>query len=264
MNKLILALALALPLSAAAGGLPEGSFKGHTPVVRDPNVMALLIRKDPARPGVSYAVLAEYTRLKGIPGPERLEITSWIPRMHAFQVEQLSPLRYAFRPLHVVNGELETDGRYVPGALQLAKPGTLDGATLTRFDRDSALFAETITFDGRVGSTWEPYVQGNFFWAKDSSGGDYFKKGINTVLSDDQVADFRTADVRGSYQMTEKLPGLWTLSPKGQSLLGADKVTGRIGVFIDIVNWKPLFTTNELLLINPDDARDVGFFYQRH
>jgi hypothetical protein len=35
-------------------------------------------------------------------------------------------------------------------------------------------------------------------------------------------------------------------------------------VFIDIVNWKPFFTTDELLLVNPDDAKDVGFYYERH
>jgi hypothetical protein len=35
-------------------------------------------------------------------------------------------------------------------------------------------------------------------------------------------------------------------------------------VFIDIVNWKPKFTTEELMLINPDDATDVGFYYEKH
>lgn len=260
MRSIVLLAVLAVSAQAA---LPEGSWKGNTPVVKDPNVMTLLLKKDPSRAGISYAVLAEYTRLKHIPGPERLEITSWIPRMHAFRVEEISPLRYALRPLHVENGEIVPDGRYIPAALQLAKDGTLEGATLTRYDRDSVLFAETITFSGRAGSTWEAYVPGTFFWAHDTSGGDYFKKGINTTLSDDHVADFRTADVEGGFQMTEKVPGLWTLTSKNATK-GADKITDKIGVFIDIVNWKPLFTTNELLLINPDDARDVGFFYQRH
>ena len=35
-------------------------------------------------------------------------------------------------------------------------------------------------------------------------------------------------------------------------------------VFFDIVNWKLFRTTNEALLIDPDNARNVGFFYERH
>lgn len=266
MRPIVLTLAVAL-LAASAGAkdLPEGGATGHTPLVKDPDVMALLIKKDKSKEGIWYAVLSEYTRLKHIPGPERLEVTRWVPRMHAYRVEKISDVRYAMRPLHVsAAGEIEPDGQYVPSALQLKEAGTLKGATLTRFDKGSNLFSETITFDGSLGSTWENFVVGNFFWSRDPTGGDYLKKGINTTLSDDHVADFRTEKISGSFQMTEKVPGFWTLKAKNGKAVGADKIEDRIGVFIDIVNWKPLFTTNELLLINPDDPRDVGFFYQRH
>lgn len=64
--------------------------------------------------------------------------------------------------------------------------------------------------------------------------------------------------------MVEVAPKIFTFKPKGAITKGADKVLSRIAVFVDIVNWKPFFTTDELLLVNPDDAKDVGFYYERH
>ena len=63
--------------------------------------------------------------------------------------------------------------------------------------------------------------------------------------------------------IAERAPGIFVFTPRGQ-VTGANQVASRVGVFVDIVNWKPFFTTDELLLINPDDARDLGFYYERH
>ena len=71
-------------------------------------------------------------------------------------------------------------------------------------------------------------------------------------------------DIVGKFDAVEKAPGMYVFTTKGSVAKGADKVVNRIGVFVDIVNWKPFFTTDELLLINPDDAKDVGFYYERH
>ncbi|MBI4423206.1 MAG: hypothetical protein HY554_05745 [Elusimicrobia bacterium] len=261
---LAVAVSFLAPARGRAGPLPEGSFKGTTPFLGGPDVMALLVRKDPGNPSAYYAVLAEYDRLCGIPAPERLKITRWVPRLYAYRAEEIGRDRYAMKPLRVsAAGDIEVDGQAVADSLTLAKPGTMDGATLIRFNRNSVTTAETVTFSGRAGSTWEDYVPGKYFGSKDASGGDYLKKDVNMTLSPDKVADFFQQDIRGQFQVAEKAPGMFTFAAKSPGNLGNDKVVTRIGVFVDIVNWKPIFTTEELLLINPDDARDVGFYYER-
>ncbi len=263
--KLSLALsALLLAAAAHAGDLPEGSFNGTSALLHGPDVMAFIVRRDAKNPTAGYAVLAEYTRLPFIPGPERLEIARWVPRLYVYRLEQKTPLVYTVQPLRTNKGEIVPDAGYpVLGELTLAKKGTMDGATLTRYEKTSALAAEVVTFSGKVSSTWEPYVPGNFFRSKDATGGDYLRKDINTRLGEDKVGDFFQLDFTGKFDFIEKIPGLWTLKAKGP-VAGVDQATDRIGVFIDIVNWRPFFTTKELLLINPDDAKDVGFYYQRH
>lgn len=247
-----------------AGPLPEGAVRGSSQLVGRPDVMALLVRKDP-KTDASYAVLADYDRINGYVVPDRLAITKWVRRMYAYRVEETGDRRYALRPLRVSPaGEIEVDERRTPDVLSLAEEGTLKGATLIRYERNSPVVAERILFKRRLTSTWEDYVPGKFFGTKNSSGGDYFRKGVNMVLSEDKAAEFAQEDIQGRFTVAEKAPGMFTFAPQGAGHLGADKVVSRIGVFIDIVNWKPLFTTEELLLINPDDAADVGFYYERH
>jgi hypothetical protein len=260
MNTIIRSAAVVLLLAASASaGVPNGSFKGATPKLADPDVMAFIVRGD-------YAVLMEYTRQKWIPGPERIELTKWVPRTYVFKLEPNGDKRYSVRPIRVsASGELVADPAYpVANSLVLKKDGKMDGAVLTRYDKGSVLAAETITFDGKLSSTWENYVPGDYFWSKDPTGGDYFHKAVNTKLSKDKVASFDLEDIQGRYDMTEKAPGLFTFTAKAADQKGAAKVLPRIAVFIDIVNWKPFMTTDELLTINPDDAKDVGFYYERH
>jgi hypothetical protein len=265
-HALFLALAASLLAVSAHADLPEGSFRGRTPALRGDDVMALIVRRDAGDARKGYAVLSEYTRVPYIPGPERLEITRWVPRMYIFRVEETSAHHYAFRPLHVSGaGALELDNGYShAGELVTVHGGdNLIGAVLTRYDKTSLVPAETITFDGNVSSTWQPYVAAEFFASHDATGGDYFHHRVNTVLRPDHVGVFSQPDITGDFRFTEAVPGIWLLTPLG-AVTGQNLVATRIAVFIDIVNWKPFFTTNELMLINPDNARDVGFYYQRH
>lgn len=258
-----LLLSLVFLASNAAAALPDGSYKGHSAFLKNADVMSLLIRGD-------YAILAEYTRLRFIPGPERLEITNWVPRTYFYKLEAAGENKFALRAQRVNgSGDLENDPGYlVNNLLTLKKKGKLDGATLTRYERGSAFPAETITFDGKLSSTWEDYVPGNYFGSKDATGNDYLHKAINTVLAKDMKAEFNQTQIKGQeivgkFTITQKAPGVFTFKADGAGV-GTDKVAKTIGVFVDIVNWKPFFTTDELLLINPDDAKDVGFYYERH
>lgn len=263
-RSLLLALTLVTLASAAHADVPEGSFGGSSPRLSGPDIMGFLIRQDPANPREGYALLAEYDRLPYIPGPERLEITRWIPRMYAYKVEQTGQNTFAMKPLRVSPaGQLEVDPGYANfGTLTLGRRGMLD-ATLTRYEKGSIMIAETVTFAHRISSTWEAYVPGNYFGTKDNSGGDYASSAVNTVLRADKTAAFTQEQVQGEFDIAERAPGIFVFTPRGQ-VVGAAQVAGRIGVFVDIVNWKPFFTTDELLLINPDDARDLGFYYERH
>lgn len=267
-NRLALVAVFAASLFSmpAVAAVPEGSFRGSSPVLTGADVMALIIRRDPADARKGYALLAEYTRVPYIPGPERIELTKWVPRVYAYRVEETATGRFAFKPLRVsAAGSLEVDPGYANfGQLTLARNGRVEGGTLTRYDRGSVMIAETVTFNGRLSSTWEGYVPGDYFGTKDSSGNDYFHSTVNTVLRPDMTAVFTQREVVGTFSIAERAPGLFVFTPQGANVVGADRVASRIGVFIDIVNWKPFFTTDELLLVNPDDARDVGFYYERH
>lgn len=258
-------LATVLASAAHAGRLPEGSWGGSSPLIGGPDVMALLVRRDPVNPTAGYAILAEYTRLPYIPGPERLEIARWVPRLYAYRVEQTGKDRFAMKPLRVSPaGEIIVDTAHPAGELTLAKAGTLVGATMTRFEKGSPAPVETISFEGKVSSTWEKWLPGDYFGSKDSTGADYMHKRVNTRLGKDQSADFFQQDIVGKFVAVEKAPRMFVFTPSGAVAKGGDKIAGRIGVFVDIVNWKPFMTTDELLLINPDDAKDVGFYYERH
>lgn len=268
MNNLLRSFVAAAALASAAhaGPLPVGSWGGASALISGPDVMALIVRRDPVNPTAGWAILAEYTRLPYIPGPERLEIARWVPRLYAYRVEQIGKDRFAMKPLRVsAAGEIEVDGGYASfGELTLAKSGTLVGATMTRFEKDAPEAAETIAFEGKVSSTWEGWVPGDYFGSQDSTGGDYTHKRVNTRLGKDKSVDFFQQDIAGKFTAAEKAPGMFVFTPSGAVAKGLDKVAGRIAVFVDIVNWKPFFTTDELLLINPDDAKDVGFYYERH
>ena len=269
-RKILLALAVAV--SAAVPGraqffwesdLPEGAFWGASNLLKGSDVMTLVIRKDEANPKAAYAVLAEYTRTPIPPGPERLKLARWVPRVYAYHLEPVAEKRYALRPLRLQNGEIVFDAE-TSGVLVLDQKKLLKDAVLTRYEKGSSFIAERITFQTRASSRWEKLVVGQFYGSHDSTGADYLGKAGNMTIAEDGAAEFLQPDVKGSFRLVEKLPRMFVFQPAGGESLGADKILNRIGVFIDIVSWKPFFTTDELLLINPDDAKDVGFYYERH
>ncbi|UPT75849.1 MAG: hypothetical protein M0D55_09350 [Elusimicrobiota bacterium] len=267
MNNLLRSLLLTslLAASAQAGPIPEGSWGSGE--IEKSDIMSLIIKADAGNPTAGWAVLAEYTRLH-VPIatgllPERLRVANWVPRMYLYRVGQLDKLRFSLSPVKVsASGGLEIDTTKAVSELTLAQPGTLAGGTLAR--KEDGRPDETIVWRNKISSTWEGYVPGDYFGSKDSTGGDYLHKRVNTRLSKEKVADFFQAEIVGKFDMVEAAPGIFTFKAKGAAEKGADKVLPRIAVFIDIVNWKPFFTTDELMLINVDDARDVGFYYERH
>lgn len=254
-----------LAAAAHAGPIPEGSWGSSQ--IRRQDVMALIIKADKDNPTAGWAILAEYTRLH-VPIatgllPERLRVANWVPRIYLFRVGQLDKLRFKLSPVKVgANGGIEVDAAKPASELTLAEKGTLAGGTLLR--KENGREDETINWRNKISSTWEGYVPGAYFGSKDATGGDYLHKRINTRLGEDKVADFFQTEIKGKFEMTEVAPKIFTFKANGAVEKGADKVLPRIAVFIDIVNWKPFFTTDELMLINTDDAKDVGFYYERH
>lgn len=254
---------------ALAAGLQEGSYKGKSSLINNNvtnhDVMAFLIKKDPSQEGRYHAVLAEYTRLPFTTVTVRTAITKWVPRLYAYRLEKISDLEYSVQPLRVSDdGDIEINPKFQISKLKLQTAGQMDGAVLVRMGQQGQKApAETISFKGRVGSTWEDFIPGNYFGTNAKTGGDYFSKAINTELTQDKVAHFNMDSLQGKYNMTEKVPGMFVFTSRGQDGKGAEKALRGIGVFIDIVNWKPVMTTDELLIINPDNASDVGFFYER-
>jgi hypothetical protein len=274
-----------------ASTLPEGAFRGTSDqMILSNNVMALLIQKDNQRPGIHYAVLAEYDRIfLKIPIPfkntndvslgEKLAPVRWVPRMYIYQVEKFSDasdLKFILKPLKInESGEILVNNMARSSTLELKTSGSMVGAKLFRNNNNNQNSAqnEKISFGGALGerlvSTWENYVAGNYGGSVNKTGADYFSDFVNTVLNANGLATFDwlvngAVEIQGTYQMTEALPKIFRFTPAAADNKSDAKMTSRIGVFIDIMNWKDWNKkTNELLLINPENPEDVGFFYER-
>ncbi|MBG0792346.1 hypothetical protein IYY11_02595 [Methylocystis sp. H62] len=249
--------------------LPIGSFEGTSPSVSGRNDrLVLQLQRDFRNPQGYYASLSEYTRrLPGfvgrlVPG---LQLTSWVARMYPYYITHKSDYVYEVRTLRVAaDGSLEVRPDSRPSILVLGKgKNAMKGAVLTRLGASGSV--EKIDFHGgRAVTTWERNIIGNYFLAIDRSGGQYFERGINTVVTDTKM-EFNTHHLMGQYKIRQHAEGLFfTLEPMKSHQLGAAAAKKMIGQGMDIVNWKPFRTTIEILLMNPEDPRDVKFFYERH
>ena len=247
--------------------LPKGAFIGKSSTLSGRDRMSLQLRPDPSNAQCYFAILSEYTRQRPpLPSflPDRLQITNWVPRMHAYHVDYAGDNQFNMMPLCVgPDGNLVPDRSVPASRLHIGSDGMRE-AILTRVDKNGRT-AETISFDGsKSTSIWEDYIPGKFFLSSDRSGGDYFTKKSNTVMSGDRMVTFMTDHLRGDYDALEKAPGIFTLKSRKPGQLGAKAVEKRLLVFIDIVNWKPIATTSKALLGDPDNAGNVSLFYQRH
>lgn len=246
------------------------------------DVMSLIVKHDPARPGLGYLFMAEYDRL--VTGSlaqlisRRIPITKWTNRMFLFQMEQSSANVILLRRLVVQGGVIEAEEN-LAGLITLQQAGQLQGATLRRFKAGTSEVAEVISVRKEGGSTWEPFVPGHYFGLNKFALTAYFKKSdINTFVSPAGVISFSRSNMAGAFQMNESRPRMFTFSPISMSQAGEGALspisnavvaetrktlTKKIGVFIDIMNWKPLMNTNELLIVNPEDPSDIDFYYER-
>ncbi len=267
MNLIALLLSFA-PLAAVHAALPEGSFRGEsemTGVLGNADAFAFIIRNDPKTAARSYGVLMHYDRINYTNFTGTTAVVKWVPRMWVYQIEELSELRYRLTPLTVDRRGNAVPNWSIPSnVLVLEEAGSLEGATI-KLDR-----FETIQFKGTVISTWEDYVPGKYFRSVDSSGMDYFKKDcVNTVVNPDRSIEFDLEEVAGKFSMVESIPGIFTFVSRDGA--GGDKaeIRSKIGVFIDIMNWKKIagietpFQTNELMIADSENPSNVGFLYQR-
>ena len=264
--KLIVLAALTLMSAISHATLPEGAFKGDSNMISSPDIMSLLIKKDPNSQDY-YAIIAEYkvSRLGSFIQSSR--ITNWIDRIYSYKIVQTSGLKYDLLPLEVTaSGDIQANTNGAASTLTLENDGSLKGAIITRNRSQVSSTNEIMRFDGTSsGSTWENYIASKYLGTTLSSGLDYFNDySYNLVINNDMTADFHQNDIKGQFDIRENIQGLfYTMTPRSNSVRGQNKVVGRIAYFTDIVNQKPKKTNDEILFINPEDARDIGFYYER-
>lgn len=264
--KYIVLAAITAFTSTGFAQLAEGTFIGKSDKQSSftKDHMTLMIKKDQT-PGSEdyYAILAEYDRLLFS------SITKWINRMYAYKMVKQSDLIYTMVPLFATSwGDIYANNEVKPSILVLAKANSLEGAILSRSEvTDSAQVAERIKMsDKSAGSTWENFIPGKYLGTQKTSGLDYFADKYNMVISQEGVAsfDYKKENIKGDFDIHEKVPGVfYTLTPKSKDVKGLNRVQGRIGFFVDIVNQKPKKTNDEFMMINPMQADDVGFYYER-
>lgn len=268
-SKLIVLAALTLMSATSHATLPEGAFKGNSSQIGgllNSNIMSLLIKKDPNSSDY-YAVLAEYKVSQLASVIQSSRITNWIPRLYAYKIVQTSDLNYDLQPLEVTaSGDIKGNTNVPASTLTLSKDGSLKGAVLSRDRSKVSSTNEVMRFDGTSsGSTWENYIPSKYLGTSLSSGLDYFNDySYNLVINSDMTADFHQNDIKGQFDIRENVQGVfYTMTPRSNNVKGQNKIVGRIAYFTDIVNQKPKKTNDEILFINPDDSRDIGFYYER-
>ncbi len=265
-SRIAVIAAMTLISTTSFAGLPEGAFKASSTHISNPDIMSFLIKKDPNSPDY-YAVLAEYkvSRLASLVQSSR--ITNWIDRLYAYKIKQVSDLNYELLPLEVTAaGEIQADTSAVASTLTLAKDGSMKGAVISRDRSEVSSSNEIMQFDGTSsGSTWENFIPSKYLGTTLSNGLDYFNDfTYNLVINSDMTAEFYQASIKGEFEIRENIQGLFfTMTPKNNKVKGLSKVAGRIAYFTDIVNQKPKKTNDEILFINPKNARDIGFYYER-
>ncbi len=279
-TQVVILAALTSFSTVSQADIRENGYKGLsslTPFYSN-HVMSLLIKKDTTADSKSYyAILSEYDILGGTDivaklglSRSRHGITKWINRIYAYKVEEVvANVEYRMLPIFVSpTGEIETREDITASVLKLGEKGTLEGAVISRFDTKSNSVVETIRFDGSdVGSSWEKFIAGKFLGTHKSSGLDYFKNEYNMEITNDRVVHFNQVnEITGDFNLNEKVPDmLFTMTPKSSAseITGLEHVENRIAFFLDIVNQKPRKTNDEILLINPTNPEDIGFYYER-
>ncbi len=265
-SKLIVLAALTLMAATSHATLPEGAFKGNSNMISSPDIMSLLIKKDPNSHDY-YAILAEYkvSRLGSFIQSSR--ITNWIDRIYSYKIVQTSGLNYDLLPLEVTaSGDIQANTIVKASTLTLAQDGSLKGAVISRDRSEVSSSNEIMRFDGTSsGSTWENFIPSKYLGTTISNGLDYFNDfSYNLVINADMTADFHQNAIKGQFDIRENIQGLfYTMTPKSNKVKGLNKIAGRIAYFTDIVNQKPKKTNDEILFINPENARDIGFYYER-
>lgn len=267
--------------------LPEGAFIGQSDShAVDHDDMVLQLRKDPDGPGY-YAILSEYSRNGLLAGREndRFRLTDDVLRMQTFYIEHASAGRYLARPLRgTSDGELVIDREADPSVLDINAHGSMSGARFHLRPQQGDARIEQIEFDGELSVTsWEPFRPERYYLSMNPGASDYlFNDDHNTVFSNrgtEEEPDYRVSfdvqdrdpdddvespRIEGQFRAVETGPGVFVMAPEDSSSPGARLIAGKLLVFFDLVNWKPHMTTNEALIIDPNDPSNVYFFYERH
>ena len=106
--------------------LPKGAFIGKSSTLSGRDRMSLQLRPDPSNAQCYFAILSEYTRQRPpLPSflPDRLQITNWVPRMHAYHVDYAGDNQFQM-PLCVgPDGNLVPDRNVPASGLHIGSDG---------------------------------------------------------------------------------------------------------------------------------------------
>jgi len=74
----------------------------------------------------------------------------------------------------------------------------------------------------------------------------------------------KSASLEGTYSVTEPIDGMFVLWPNQEGQLGAENVTGRIGLFIDVFDASQALNQDvvEVAFVNPNDPEDFLMYYE--
>lgn len=252
--------------TADALSLKEGVYRGRS---SRGHTLTLLLREAPDNKESFNAVLAQY-----LYPVFNDEVAFAVPRMYAFRIDRSTDVNaYIMRPLIVDNqNEIIVNSEAKASSLKITidKKGKLVPIIMLQRNMKKA---EKITLNRKPHSTWEDYVYGVY---TEGNVLDYFfdtetallLPKSSTISDVEETAIFKNKKTTGEYKIRESqnAPGMFVFTKENENVQGADRVEKKIGVFIDIVNWKHKKepkTTDELLLINPSKPKDVIIYYEK-
>lgn len=296
MKSLLATLCLSLALvstNVSAFNLDQVSYTGSVngEVRRE---AVVIFNKIEAEEDAYYAFVAEYLNpwreknfvrkfLRG--SPENGYLTELFAWSTIVKFERIAGTRsYAIYDLKVENGEVVTgdllnveEYNYKLGFFD-ERPALFSHLKLPIGDETVSLVLNSprrYTLLGVLESSWEyeytpgPYNPGyqddrEVILSLDSEFSSITNSSIATF--DVEVLNEKPLEVKGEFEIIEAEKGMFSfVSLEGQEgLVGADKVEDKIGVFIDVYNFQPLFDTFEFILVDPQNPFGGQMYFEQY
>ncbi len=285
-------LLLSLSFSAISSDINlEGHWFGNTKYDDDKREVGILLTKHDSEADAYYAVVFEYLSYmekgfvkKFLKGSEKngylKELFNWISVYKMMKIPGEN--KYALASVRVEDGKVVSYGinggvGSFEGLLTLGskfKKRPMKGSSLTLSVGGRVLdlkFKRKTRFP--LKSTWDrEYIPGPYNPGYKQAEVDVLyllddyspSKGTGTAKFNVTELKGKSMDIYGEFTVNTPHRGMFTFTDRNKNgeTIGADLIEDKIGIFIDVYNFKPFMKTDELVLIDPSNPYGSQMYFE--